>query len=349
MRGAHRILVIHAGALGDFILALPAVGALRDAFPGARIELLGRPAIAEIALGTLIDRIRDIATSDIHSLFGQDSPASGGAVRFIGGFDIIVSWLADEEGLFEAALRRFCRGHVVSARSRTPAGDPRHISDYLVETLAPLGIVGEGPQVCLLTEPAGDFDDGKPLREDRAPDFAPDGPRLIIHPGSGGRHKLWPAEKFSELASRSAEEGAGSVAIILGPAEQDLAGFFGPFRVIETGELRLVDVARILRKYDLYLGNDSGITHLAAALGLPTAALFGPTDSRVWGPRGEAVTVLREEIECAPCDHGSGTSCDQSLCLDAIGVDQVLDALASTLHKKKMEEENIGLCGTDVV
>ena len=346
MRGVPRILVIHAGALGDFILALSAMGALRDAFPGARIELLGRPAIAEIALGTFIDRIRDIGFSDISSLFEQDSPASGGAARFIRGFDIIVSWLADEEGIFEAALRRLCRGHVVSARSRPPAGDPRHISDYLVETLAPLGIARERPQDRIL---AGGFDDKKSRQEEWAPDFVPDSPLLIIHPGSGGRHKLWPAEKFSELASRAAEAGAASVAIILGPADLGLTGCFGPFRVIETGELRLVDVARILRECDLYLGNDSGITHLAAALGLPTVALFGPTDPRVWAPRGGRVTVLKEEMPCAPCDHGSGTSCGHSLCLEAIGVDEVLGSLTSTLRRGKLKEEKLGLCGTNVV
>ena len=190
---------------------------------------------------------------------------------------------------------------------------------------------------------------GEPWQEEWAPDFVPDRPRLVIHPGSGGRHKLWPVEKFSELASRAAEAGAGSAAIILGPAGLGLAGYFGSSRVIETGELRLVEVARILRACDLYLGNDSGITHLAAALGLPTVALFGPTDPRVWAPRGGRVTVLREEMLCAPCDHGNGTSCRHSQCLEAIGVDEVLGALASTLKRKKMESKKVGLCGTNVV
>jgi len=333
VNSAARVLVIHAGALGDFILALPALRALRHAFPEAQIELLGRPGIAEIALGSFVDKVWDIGTSAISSLLENDSPTPDEVARFIQSFDIIVSWFADEEGLFEGALRRLCPGRVISARSRPPAGGARHISDYLMETLDPLGIALERSHGRIRLEPAGGFENKRTGQEELPLDLGPQRPLLIIHPGSGGRHKQWPAQNFAEVARRAAEIGAGSAAIILGPADQDLAGCFGSLRMIEAGELSLLDVARILSQCDLYLGNDSGITHLAVALGLPTVAIFGPTDPRAWAPRGDQVVVLNKEMACAPCDHGQGTTCSHSLCLEEIGTDEVLMALHSVQTK----------------
>jgi ADP-heptose:LPS heptosyltransferase len=108
--------------------------------------------------------------------------------------------------------------------------------------------------------------------------------RLILHPGSGSNNKVWP--HFEALASRLPE-----AAVLLGPADTPLAV---PNRCLKN--LSLTQVAKALRECHAFVGNDSGITHLAAYCGAPVVALFGPTDPAVWGPVGRRVRLLREAV-----------------------------------------------------
>jgi hypothetical protein len=122
---------------------------------------------------------------------------------------------------------------------------------------------------------------------------------VVIHPGSGGVHKCWHIDNFLSVAKMLAKEGA-EVVFLLGPAEQE--------RFDEATRIKIGAVSRILSNLPLtdvlgvlscsrgYIGNDSGITHLAGALGLPTVAIFGPTEPVIYGPVGPAVTILRSDV-----------------------------------------------------
>jgi ADP-heptose:LPS heptosyltransferase len=122
-------------------------------------------------------------------------------------------------------------------------------------------------------------------------------PLLAVHPGSGGRQKCWPAASFYAVMRRLHAQLQVSFMIIEGPAEEKTAGVFQkslaelPHMRIRNLELCLVSA--ILSQSALFIGNDSGITHMAAALGIPTIAVFGPTDPAVWAPRGKSVSIVR--------------------------------------------------------
>lgn len=122
-------------------------------------------------------------------------------------------------------------------------------------------------------------------------------PLVALHPGSGGRWKCWPAERFAAVASALARRADAQLLLVSGPADAEIVQTFRnsveATRVIEAASLPVCQLAAILARCSLFIGNDSGVTHLAAAVGCPTLALFGPTDDRVWGPRGTHVTILR--------------------------------------------------------
>jgi ADP-heptose:LPS heptosyltransferase len=119
---------------------------------------------------------------------------------------------------------------------------------------------------------------------------------VLLHPGSGARRKNWPAERFAELAGLIESRLAATPALLFGEADEHVRGVLRRIApaVQELPPLGLADLASCLAAAEGYVGNDSGITHLAAAAGVRGVALFGPTDPAVWGPReGHAVRVLR--------------------------------------------------------
>jgi ADP-heptose:LPS heptosyltransferase len=121
---------------------------------------------------------------------------------------------------------------------------------------------------------------------------------VVIHPGSGGRHKCWHLRNFLSVARMLANEGA-EVVFLLGPAEREQFSESETAEIKRTGRtlanLTLADVLAVLGCARGFIGNDSGIMHLAAALGIRTVAVFGPTDPVIYGPLGPAVTILRSD------------------------------------------------------
>src|SRR5262249_38713939 len=124
---------------------------------------------------------------------------------------------------------------------------------------------------------------------------------VAIHPGSGGRDKCWPAERFAELAHALKGSQEARILLIEGPADAERLRQFeahgrgNPPR--RLSQRPLTWFAAILSCCDRFSGSDSGITPLAAAVGVPVLALFGPTDPAVWGPRGRAVQIIRRPLD----------------------------------------------------
>ncbi|MDD4890657.1 MAG: glycosyltransferase family 9 protein, partial [Phycisphaerae bacterium] len=120
--------------------------------------------------------------------------------------------------------------------------------------------------------------------------------------GSGGRAKCWPADSFAELARRMRPQ--CQPVFVLGPTEYErmgsavIDGLLDEFAVVQPASLDhlLYDISST----DVYVGNDSGPTHLAAAMGVPTIALFGPTNPAIWGPRGARVSIIRGDVGRGP-------------------------------------------------
>ena len=294
--GNARIAIVRAGALGDTILALPAVQALRDRFPDARLVVAGYPGNWEIA-GDLVD--------GLHSI---DNPVWAGLTvlsaaetltRYLAGKDLVVAWTARRPDL--GALP------VIHASPYPPAGV--HAADHLLRSLEP--ILG-------------------PLPEPAVPRLAvPAVPRrgILIHPGAGAEWKRWPADRFAALA-RNLSESGHKVSLIEGPADARAVAV-----VLDLISLPVIRppspraLATVLAGAELFIGNDSGVTHLAAAVGTPVVALFGPTDPVNWAPRGN-VRIIRH---CSATATGTDIrACHDPSCMEAINLDEVLLSVAAT-------------------
>jgi len=329
MTDPRAICVFLAGALGDFVNALPALWTLRRRFPSSRLELAGTPSWLPLAeAASLVDHAHSIEGLPLSEGFQRPLPDRGALARFLERFDLVLSWFGDREGRWAEALRHLCAGRAFVHPFHRHVEFPGHVSDFFLQTLAGLGI-DPAPLVAPgLALPQG----ARPAVRGKPDGAAPSEPAYIcIHPGSGGRHKNWPPDRFLAVALgiRSAA-GAPPVKILLGPAEEDSRPFWAGREasgVEVVGHLSILELAAVLAGAGAYLGNDSGVTHLAAALGVPTVALFGPTDPHRWGPRGPNVRILRGEAPCSPCAGGPAAEACGLKCLGAIEVDHAMAAL----------------------
>lgn len=189
----------------------------------------------------------------------------------------------------KAKLAQRLFGHVTAHNIERPLRDIAGLAD--ATTIISFISSGDDDWACQVRElapcasiefmrPHPPFDDRAPILS--APVFNPAGP-IVVHPGSGGRDKCWPLDRYALLVGQL----PGEVKVICGEVEGDLQEALGA-KLCQTLD-ELVDILETAR---LYIGNDSGPTHLAGAMGVPTIALFGPTDPKQWAPVGPAVTVL---------------------------------------------------------
>lgn len=288
------IIVFRPGALGDTMLAVDALAALRRRFADAHLELVGHPEAGKLLQAAgLIDRATSFDAAEVTRLFRAPPEIPE---RWQGP-ELVVLWLRDAGALPQAFGRAGAR--VVIAASPEPA-DAIHASDHLLRTLGPAGVAptgglgarGWGLGVGLAGP--GASSGAEVLRipgltltgRERAP--------TLLHPGSGSGRKNWPPDRFAALSRRLILAGLG-VEVIEGPADQ--AAVAGLRARLGQG-LRVhrpadgMALAASLLSAQLYVGNDSGVTHLSARLGVPTVAIFGATDPKTWSPRGPRVSVV---------------------------------------------------------
>jgi heptosyltransferase III len=286
----NRILVIRGGAIGDFILTLPALKVLRDAQPQARIEILGYKHIAVLAENRFYAQaVHSIEYGQLARFFARNSDLPAPLADYFAGFDLIVSYLYDPDQIFETNLRRCGVENLLCGPARV-LENAGHAARQLARPIEELGI-----KVVDLTERIF------PSVEDRrfARDFLASllQPIVAIHPGSGSHEKNWPVENWVALFSsnnRLAE--FKRLVVISGEADEDqtrrLEREWKNRGVRFARNLPLPHLAAVF-EHSIFIGHDSGISHLAAAAGANCILLFGPTDPDVWAPRNENVRVLR--------------------------------------------------------
>jgi heptosyltransferase III len=144
-----------------------------------------------------------------------------------------------------------------------------------------------------------------------------EGSEILLHAGSGDPKKNVPPAAWLEALRRLRAHSSLPVRLLLGPAEEERGGFEALFSSVETVErcTSLEGLLAALARAALYLGNDSGPTHLSALLGVPTVAAFGPSDAAVWRPLGPRVLTLTSERSCAPCSEGGPIPCELPECV----------------------------------
>jgi len=275
---------MRGGAIGDFIVTLPALAALRSRWPDSHLELIAYPHVARLALeGRLIDKIRPLSDPLLARYFAPDAPLRDEDQAYFSSFDFIVQYLHDTHGALRDNLKR-CGVKVLIECSPLVTG--RHATEHFLNALESLAIYDADPV------PGLDLYDA---------DVAPSEPdrRLYIHPGSGSRPKNWPLARFIELARRAKSERGMDSVFLTGDAERayipDLDDALRGFERLHN--LDLTALARRLKHAGLYAGNDSGISHLAAAVGTPALALFGPSDPSCWAPRGPRALIVQSPDE----------------------------------------------------
>jgi len=285
--GIRKSLVIRTGGLGDFILALPCLEAIRRRWPGSSLEILGRPSIAAIALNPFqADAVTSIDRSVWAGLFrpGAMDPE---LQDYFSRFDLVVSFLPDPDD----TLRQKIATVVPNVFNIGPPRPGSHACRQFLESLpfADPAIEVVQPAVYLKRQ---DLDRGERLLEEAGVGATP---RVVVHPGSGSPQKNWPAECFAQTAEMLAKAGV-EIVFLEGEADHDqccraVSSFGKDAHLIAGASVR--EVAYALARCQLLIGNDSGISHLAAAVGLPVIALFGPSDPDVWRPLGADVDVMR--------------------------------------------------------
>ena len=323
-----RILVIRGGAIGDFVLTLPALKGLRDANPTSHIEILGYKHIAEIANNRFYaNQVRSIEYGPLSAFFAKNSELPPDLANYFSGFDLIITYLYDPDEIFQNNLRRSGVEEIITGPAKI--GRDRHAARQLAEPVIRLGVAVSDLAARIYPSEEDQQFASNFLRDCRPPIVA-------FHPGSGSDKKNWPLENWIELgndwlgATVSSRSGAfqaadlnkrrsgdrRSLVVIAGEADGAQAAQLSrewrdrPVRF--ANNLALPLLAAVLEK-TIFIGHDSGISHLAAAAGAHCILLFGPTDPDIWAPKGENVRVIR-----APGGD-----------LRALAVDAVRDAIAN--------------------
>lgn len=331
------ILVWHQGALGDLLLSLPAVYSIKKHFSPCRLHLISRTDLAGVIVASgIADEVSSNEKAMYADFFREDSlPVS--ACEFLRKMHAVFVFMKMTDQTFMENLRK----HVPLCRSLSTVpqqGERVHVAAYQLGELQRAGISSCGtPRLCVA--PLVGLGSGRPI--------------VTIHPGSGGKRKRWDLRGFVEVMEALAEVGPYRFLVLLGPAERGMQEECG--RLISARNIpgdivsdRPVPyISSLLAMSSLFVGSDSGITHLASMIGTPSVAVFGPTDPALWGPLGPSVRIVKAGCTCRPCSEAASISCPELLCLKDVKPQDVLNAAHEILSEDWRKSGLSGLRGTD--
>jgi ADP-heptose:LPS heptosyltransferase len=312
-----RLCVLFPGALGDLICFLPALQILaRD----AAVDLFARTEFAGIVPASV--RVRSLERYEISRLFAPNAVADERVGNFFCSYVAIHSWMGSRNSEFVRQLRSVTQG-----RSRIypfhPTGMAMHQTDFFLSCLTEMLPVSCDPSIVPHPDALAWSERYWAQQSLRGRAV------LVLAPGSGAREKNWPQTFYRTVADWWPGSTGGAVIVLHGPVEEAR----GEMNLLQDDtviarDLTLAQVAALIYRSDVYLGNDSGITHLAAAVGIRTVALFGPSDARRWAPRGKQVTIVSRQVQCSPCAPAVMKACPHRACLTGLSPAQVIDELS---------------------
>ncbi len=309
---ARKILIRSANWVGDAVMSLPAVASIRQNFPGAEISILAKPWVGELFQGSSdIDRLIVYRSPGVHDglrgrlkLAGELRSGRFDAVFHLpNSFDsALVSFLAGIPR--RAGYKTDGRGMLLTDGVPVDSGAKKtHQVEYYLHLVRQLGFRVAGKIPALQISPSQRKDSQAILESCGLKNEN----RLIgVAPGAKyGSAKEWFAERYSDLASRISGE-TGSRVLILGssgdrPAAARILHGAGAAAVDLTGKTSLGQAMALIARCRLFISNDSGLMHVASALGVPLVALFGSTDPVRTGPLNGKSRVVRKPVPCAPC------------------------------------------------
>jgi ADP-heptose:LPS heptosyltransferase len=279
-----KVLVIRGGALGDFLLTLPTIRLLKDGLPAATIEVLGYHPMVELATLTgAAHATRPLGHAGLAGFFVPGAKLDPGWSEYFAGFDVIFSFLPDADGhlkdnMLRAGVKTWFQGKWKVDES-PGAG---HAAEQLAEVCQNLALWLEDPAPMV-----------------RVPHPPGERSGLAIHPGSGSPRKSWLFGRWAEAGPELARllSPGECLEVISGEAEEEWIGdLLAQWRGLPVRHHRFLSLGKIadlLAGCRGYLGHDTGVSHLAAACGIPCLLLFGPTNPEIWAPRNPGARVLR--------------------------------------------------------
>ncbi|MDE2484600.1 MAG: glycosyltransferase family 9 protein [candidate division NC10 bacterium] len=350
MEQAQRILIIKPSSLGDVVNALPFLSSLRRRYPDRYIAWLVEEEAAELLLGhPLLDRVivsgrrrwrREVRMPFRGSAALREIAALIAELRQ-GRYDLVV----DLQGLLKSALMVICAG----ARFRVGLAGAREGSERALTHVVPLPpgplhavdrylevarFLGADSLLKTFVFPSRPDDGARAEALLAEAGVKPDSLVIALNPQARWTTKLWGEERFARLGEMLARQHGARILVIGSssdlPLARRLANGMDPAPFVAAGRTDLKVLIALLKRIDLLVTVDSGPMHLAAALGTPLIALFGPTDPRLIGPYGGDGVVLRVPLPCSPCSKRRCQIKEDRLCMHSISVEQVAEA-ASTL------------------
>ena len=332
----NKLLVIKLRYLGDVLLCTPVLRALRQNYPHAQLVCLVNPGTEEILRGN----------PDIDEILLLPRTVGLSQVRFFReirsrGFDCVLDLTDGDRSALITAMtgasmrigfnhENRWRGALYSHCIRENP-DSMHRIEYHGKALSILGVQGElePPQLCVSAK-----DEEAALRLLEEARLTSQG-WVMIHPTARYWFKAWPPERFAELCDRLAQK---PLSVILVGNHNDREVGAQIQRLAEhkpislMGRTRVLELAALMKHCSLFIGNDGGPMHMAAAAGCPVLALFGPTDPVVWGPKGQQISVVYKGLDCRECFH-PGCSRGEESCMRQISVEEVWSAALRMLAK----------------
>jgi heptosyltransferase-2 len=302
-----KILIRGPNWVGDAVLSIPAMKAVREHFPEAQITLFVRPWVAGLFTSAPF----------IDKLWSEEKPSSVSSWTRITrdirgrGFDLALLF----PNSFESALMIFLGGvpqrigYATDARrwlltvSIAPNKDPRHQTQYYLDLVKTLSAGTDRPSIEIQATSVERSIARKLLSAEGIPSGAP---FLVLNPGAAyGSAKRWHEDRFAGAADSLASEFHLLVVLIGSERERSIAERIrermkAPTAIL-NGKTTLETLIGLLAESSLMITNDSGPMHIAAALGVPTVAVFGSTDERVTGPYGPRTRIVKYQVECSPC------------------------------------------------
>ena len=282
------ILIVHQGAIGDFILSLPPLEAIHRFHSQSRFIFLSHPSILEIIHARpYFDDVLNCSDKRWAPLYNSKANLEAGLFDSLPPVDCIFAFCRSSSQTFVDNLARI---YQKPSYRIDPFPEPNlglHVSDYQCRQLEQLGITSLPCSAPVISPSQQDLLGARRFLQENVRA----GKQLVLlHPGSGARKKLWSVGGWVKVIMKMSTNDNLKVFVIEGPADsnvvQQLCAKLGSISLPVVNNWRLGKLAALIKGSSLYLGNDSGITHLAAACNTPTIALFGHTDPRIWGPKG---------------------------------------------------------------
>lgn len=322
------VLIIHPGGLGDVLLAFPAIASLRNRHPTDHIVLLSGSEVGSLlqACG-VVDRILTTESGDLASLMSGAARLSIGLRELLQRCERVVGWLKDHDGSLRATLQQLGIHRIILETPTPRAGV--HQSTRFSEVLEEAHSAHS--QSVRLVVPEMLRQMGSMVL--RAIGIQEGQEFVVCHPGSGSVHKCVRPEIMVEVLRKIRQSGILPI-IVGGPADEAVIECFSKLGVRDVSMIQnqnLTTLAGILAQARLFVGHDSGVTHLAAALRIPTVAIFGPTDPLQWAPQGDHVSAVTGP-PCSCSGWERVRACSGKPCL-AVRPEEILTASFSALSR----------------